>query len=58
MTQPPNERLTKTHSLQWLVLTLLSATQFVAVLDFSIVNIALPSMQRGLGFSQENLQVG
>jgi EmrB/QacA subfamily drug resistance transporter len=28
----------------------------MVVLDFSIVNVALPSMQRDLGFSQQNLQ--
>jgi MFS family permease len=30
--------------------------QFIVVLDFSIVNVALPSMQEDLGFSQQNLQ--
>jgi EmrB/QacA subfamily drug resistance transporter len=35
---------------------LLCAAQFMMVLDFSIVNVALPSMQRDLGFSQQNLQ--
>jgi len=35
---------------------LLCAAQFMVVLDFSIVNVALPSMQRDLGFSQQNLQ--
>ena len=28
----------------------------MTVLDFSIVNVALPSMQRDIGFSQKNLQ--
>jgi EmrB/QacA subfamily drug resistance transporter len=31
-------------------------TQFVVVLDIAIVNVALPSIQEDLGFSQENLQ--
>ncbi len=56
MTTPPQDRLTKTHSPQKLALALLCTTQFMMVLDFSIVNVALPSMQRSLGFSQENLQ--
>lgn len=39
-----------------LALALLCAAQFMVVLDFSIVNIALPSMQRDLGLSTPNLQ--
>lgn len=44
------------QSSRWLVLALLCAAQFAVVLDFSQVNVALPSMQRDLGFSQQNLQ--
>jgi EmrB/QacA subfamily drug resistance transporter len=40
---------------RWLALVLLCSAQFVVVLDASIVNVALPSIKRGLGFSQENL---
>ncbi len=39
-----------------LVLLLLCSAQFMVVLDFSIVNIALPIIQRELGFSPQNLQ--
>ncbi len=39
-----------------LALILLCIAQFMVVLDFSIVNVALPSMQRDLGFSTQNLQ--
>lgn len=39
-----------------LALALLCAAQFMVVLDFSIVNIALPSMQKDLGLSTPNLQ--
>ncbi len=39
-----------------LALALLCTAQFMVVLDFSIVNVALPSMQRDLGFSTQNLQ--
>src|SRR5579884_2283708 len=39
-----------------LALILLCVAQFMVVLDFSIVNVALPSMQRDLGFSTQNLQ--
>jgi EmrB/QacA subfamily drug resistance transporter len=41
---------------KWLALALLSAVQFMVVLDIAIVNVALPSIERDLGFSQENLQ--
>src|SRR5207248_148749 len=40
----------------WLALALLCAAQFMVVLDFSIVNVALPSMQKSLGFSPTTLQ--
>jgi EmrB/QacA subfamily drug resistance transporter len=39
-----------------LALLLLCVAQFMVVLDFSIVNVALPSIQRDLGFSTQNLQ--
>ena len=38
-----------------LALLLLASTQFIVVLDASIVNVALPSIGRDLHFSQENL---
>jgi EmrB/QacA subfamily drug resistance transporter len=41
---------------KWLALGLLSVVQFMVVLDIAIVNVALPSIQTDLGFSQENLQ--
>jgi EmrB/QacA subfamily drug resistance transporter len=41
---------------KWLGLALLAVVQFMVVLDIAIVNVALPSIQVDLGFSQENLQ--
>ena len=41
---------------KWFALALLCAVQFMVVLDVAIVNVALPSIQLDLGFSQENLQ--
>jgi EmrB/QacA subfamily drug resistance transporter len=41
---------------KWLALALLSAVQFMVVLDIAIVNVALPSIKTDLGFSQEDLQ--
>jgi EmrB/QacA subfamily drug resistance transporter len=45
-----------TERRKWLALALLSAVQFMVVLDIAIVNVALPSIKLDLGFSQENLQ--
>jgi EmrB/QacA subfamily drug resistance transporter len=42
--------------MKWFALALLCVTQFVVVLDIAVVNVALPSIQTDLGFSQENLQ--
>jgi len=42
--------------LKWFALALLCVTQFVVVLDIAVVIVALPSIQRDLHFSQENLQ--
>ncbi|SFC00199.1 MFS transporter [Streptomyces aidingensis] len=39
-----------------LTLILLCTVQFLDILDSSIVNVALPSIQRELDFSQQNLQ--
>src|SRR6187455_1502023 len=41
---------------KWFALALLSAVQFMVVLDIAIVNVALPSIQVDLGFSEESLQ--
>jgi EmrB/QacA subfamily drug resistance transporter len=41
---------------KWLALALLCVTQFVVVLDIAVVNVALPSIQEDLGFSQDDLQ--
>src|SRR5881397_473176 len=40
---------------RWTALILLCAAQFVVVLDASIVNVALPSIGKGLHFSEQNL---
>ena len=43
-------------SSRWLVLVIVCLAQFMVVLDATIVNVALPSIQRGLGFSTTDLQ--
>src|SRR5579862_1594478 len=45
----------QTESRKWLALVVLCAAQFMVVLDVSIINVALPSIQRGLHFSEANL---
>ena len=40
----------------WLVLVLICIAQFMVILDATIVNVALPSIQKDLGLSEANLQ--
>jgi len=40
----------------WLVLVIVGLAQFMVILDATIVNVALPSIQRGLHFSADALQ--
>ncbi len=40
---------------RWLILVIACLAQFMVVLDATIVNVALPSIQRGLHFSTANL---
>lgn len=46
----------KEHAKRWWLLALLALAQFMVVLDISIMNVALPSVQKSLGLSIENLQ--
>jgi EmrB/QacA subfamily drug resistance transporter len=47
---------TRHHVNPWLVLVIACMAQFMVVLDATVVNIALPSVQRGLHFTDANLQ--
>jgi EmrB/QacA subfamily drug resistance transporter len=40
----------------WLTLVIVCVAQFMVVLDATIVNVALPSIQKGLHFSRSDLQ--
>jgi EmrB/QacA subfamily drug resistance transporter len=40
---------------RWWALGLLAAAQFMVIMDTSIIGVALPEMQRALGFSQSGL---
>jgi MFS family permease len=44
------------HVSPWLVLVLVCMAQFMVILDATIVNVALPSIQKDLGLSESNLQ--
>src|SRR3954465_2826235 len=44
------------HNKRWAILALLSIAQLMIVLDGTIVNIALPSAQHDLGFTDESRQ--
>src|SRR4051812_24968669 len=44
------------HERRWAILALRGLAQLMVVLDATIVNIALPSAQKDLGFSNENRQ--
>ena len=44
------------HERRWLILALLGVAQLMVVLDATIVNIALPSAQKSLGFTNDNRQ--
>ena len=56
MTMETKEADVTTSRRQWLALGLLCVVQFMVVLDVAIVNVALPSIQQDLGFSQGDLQ--
>ena len=44
------------HKQRWLVLAVIGIEQLMVVLDGTIVNIALPSAQHSLGFSNDSRQ--
>jgi MFS family permease len=52
----PRQAATAPDSRRWWALAVLVMAQFVTILDAAIVNVALPSIQADLGFSQEDLQ--
>jgi MFS family permease len=46
----------RVHSRRWRILAVVAAAQLMVVLDATVVNIALPSAQRALGFSNGERQ--
>ncbi|MFI0446685.1 MFS transporter [Actinomadura sp. 6N118] len=58
--EPSTNTLTRSHAEggtghAWMVLALVCACQFMVILDASIVNVALPSIDRDLGFAAAGL---
>ena len=50
MSHPP-----LTSAKRWLGLVLIATAQFVVIMDTSIIGVALPDIQRELGFTPESL---
>lgn len=44
------------HATRWIILAVIALAQLIVVLDATIVNIALPTAQESLGFSNDNRQ--
>ncbi|HEY8675297.1 MAG TPA: MFS transporter [Candidatus Dormibacteraeota bacterium] len=55
MTTRPSSPAERTFN-PWVVLTLVCMAQFMVILDATVVNVALPSIKRGLSFSNADLQ--
>ncbi|GKQ39191.1 MFS transporter [Streptomyces sp. A012304] len=53
---PQAERSASRHHHRWLILAVIATAQLMVVLDATIVNIALPSTQAELGFSDDSRQ--
>jgi EmrB/QacA subfamily drug resistance transporter len=51
-----NRAVARAATNRWLVLVLVCIAQFMVILDATIVNVALPSIQHGLHFTQSSLQ--
>jgi EmrB/QacA subfamily drug resistance transporter len=52
----PNPPAAPHHDRRWLILGIIGIAQLMVVLDVTIVNIALPSAQQDLGFSDDDRQ--
>src|SRR4051794_2235962 len=56
MSQRDNSPVPAHHDRRWLILAVIGIAQLMVVLDVTIVNIALPSAQRDLHFSDDDRQ--
>ncbi|HVS78752.1 MAG TPA: MFS transporter [Candidatus Saccharimonadales bacterium] len=55
-TKAKNSQLSRHSENKWVILALLAMSQFMVVVDVTIVNVALPSMAQALKFTASNLQ--
>src|SRR5256885_13358486 len=51
----PSEAVPRVRASANAVLAVVAVVQFMVVLDASVVNVALPSIQRDVGFSEQSL---
>jgi hypothetical protein len=51
----PVSRKRRAHPNSNAVLAVVAVAQFMVILDATIVNVALPTIRRDLGFSEQNL---
>src|SRR5262245_30313561 len=56
MTTPRGTAANPHHERRWAILAMLGTAQLMVILDATIVNIALPSAQQDLGFSNDSRQ--
>ena len=56
MERAPDRSADPHHDRRWLILAVIGIAQLMVVLDATIVNIALPSAQQDLGFSDDDRQ--
>jgi EmrB/QacA subfamily drug resistance transporter len=52
----PDESVDRSETNRWLVLVIVCLAQFMVILDATVVNVALPSIQSDLGFTGASLQ--
>src|SRR6476659_350711 len=56
MSTPGGPAANPHHERRWAILATLGISQLMVILDATIVNIALPSAQKSLGFTNDNRQ--
>src|SRR5215510_3000881 len=56
MSTPRGTAANPHHDRRWAILAMLGTAQLMVILDATIVNIALPSAQKALGFGNDNRQ--